>query len=212
MAFIGLFGVLNILGLFRSARLLAASIYYWLILGLVDSRIGGRLYIRGRRNIDIGRNFLTNGDVWIEALSTYGSQVFNPSLVIGHSVRVTSRLHISATSSITIGNHCLIGSNVYIGDNLHGCYSGSPHDSPPLTPPAKRDLYIRGKVVIGDNVWIGNNVIILGPAVIGSGSIVGANSLVTGTHSNSCMLAGNPARCIKIYNPLIQSWIKTTPH
>jgi len=69
----------------------------------------------------------------------------------------------------------LVGMYIYISDNAHGA-SKMEHFIIPL---AKRPLYSKGSVVIGNNVWIRDKITILGGVFIGDGAIIGANSFVT---------------------------------
>lgn len=55
-----------------------------------------------------------------------------------------------------------------------------------------------GKVVVKDDVWIGESAIILAPVVIGRGSIVAAGAIVTCDVPPYSIVAGNPARIIKM--------------
>jgi len=116
-------------------------------------------------------------------------------------------VHISAIASIAIGNHCLFGSRIYVSDHNHGSYRGEQQSSPE-EPPIHRLLGGGGPVVIGENVWIGDNSVIIGPATIGRGAIVGANSVVRGVVPSNTMVAGTPAKPIKIFNSKTGSWDK----
>ena len=53
-------------------------------------------------------------------------------------------------------------------------------------------------VIIGNHVWIGTRVTILKGVSVGEGFIIGAGSIVTHDVPAHCMVAGNPARVIKI--------------
>ena len=58
----------------------------------------------------------------------------------------------------------------------------------------------KGPVIIEDNVWIGEGVCVLPNVTIGRNSIVGANSVVTKSFSENSVIAGNPAKLIKVLN------------
>ena len=94
-----------------------------------------------------------------------------------------------------------------VRDHNHGIYNGEAHSSPEEAP-AYRLLGGGGPVVIGENVWIGDNSVIIGPATIGKGAIVGANSVVRGVVPANTIVAGAPARPIKIFNSSTGSWDK----
>jgi lipopolysaccharide O-acetyltransferase len=116
-------------------------------------------------------------------------------------------VHISSITSIAIGSHCLFGSKIYVSDHNHGIYKGEQQSSPGEAP-AHRLLGGGGPVVIGENVWIGDNSVIIGPATIGRGAIVGANSVVHGMVPSDTIVAGAPAKPIKIFNSKSGSWDK----
>ena len=52
--------------------------------------------------------------------------------------------------------------------------------------------------VIGDNVTLGASVTIIGPIHIGNNVIVGAGSVVVKDVPDNCVVAGNPARIIRM--------------
>jgi len=60
--------------------------------------------------------------------------------------------------------------------------------------------------VIGENVWIGDNSVIVGPADIGSGAIIAANAVVRGEVPANTMVAGAPAKPVKVFNPNTRLW------
>ena len=61
---------------------------------------------------------------------------------------------------------------------------------------------------IGDDVVIGACAILIGSIVIGNNVIIGAGSVVTKSVPDNCMVAGNPAKIIKIFDQDKQEWIK----
>ena len=54
---------------------------------------------------------------------------------------------------------------------------------------------------IGNNVSLGANVTIIGGVHIGDNVFVGAGSVVVKDVPSNCVIAGNPAKVIKSYNP-----------
>jgi len=55
-----------------------------------------------------------------------------------------------------------------------------------------------GDVVIGNNVWMGGRVTILKGVAIGDNALIGAGSVVTKDVPRNAIVAGNPARVIKM--------------
>lgn len=64
----------------------------------------------------------------------------------------------------------------------------------------KSDLDKDDKPRIGDNVTVGANVVIIGNISIGNNVIIGAGSVVVKDVPENSVVAGNPARIIKIIN------------
>ena len=170
-------------------------------------QLGPGCRIIGGRHISFGRNIYVERNLWLEAVTSYRSQRFNPEITIGDHVCFSDGVHISSIASIAIGSHSLFGSRIYVSDHNHGIYRGEPQSSPEEAP-ANRLLGGGGPVVIGENVWIGDNSVIIGPATIGRGAIVGANSVVRGVVPSNTIVAGAPAKPIKIFNSKTGSWDK----
>jgi lipopolysaccharide O-acetyltransferase len=170
-------------------------------------RLGPGSRVIGGRHISFGSSVYAERNLWLEAVTSYRWQQFHPQIAISDYVSFSDGVHISAIASIAIGSHCLFGSRIYVSDHNHGSYRGEQQSSPE-EPPVHRLLGGGGPVVIGENVWIGDNSIIIGPATIGRGAIVGANSVVRGVVPSNTMVAGAPAKPIKIFNSETGSWDK----
>ncbi len=110
------------------------------------------------------------------------------NIKLGKNVLINSNCFFLDSTTITIGDHVMIGPNVTI-----------------VTPNHSRDPVQRRRVgtiskpvVIGDDVWIGSGATILPGVTIGNGAIVGAGSIVTKDVPAEQTVAGNPARIIGV--------------
>lgn len=158
-----------------------------------DSYVGAGAQIRGMEHIRIGHRFSAGRGLILQAWDSYAGKAYTPHLTIGDDVMLTDNIQISCAHSITIGNHVLVGQNVYISDNDHGDTSYETLCQPPLS----RELSIKGPVVIEDNVWIGRNASILSGVTIGKGAVIAANSVVNKDVPPYTVVGGVPARILK---------------
>lgn len=124
-------------------------------------------------------------------------------IVIGNRVWMSLRGQVISATSIEIGSDCIFGRDVYISDtNEH-----------PVDPEVRRaqtrahflqgtppDRYAAASspVSIGDGVWVGERAIILKGVTIGRDSVVAAGSVVTKDVPARSVVAGNPARVVKV--------------
>lgn len=156
-------------------------------------------FIRNKKNIKYGIGFTTGYNLRVEASDTHRSLFFGDNVVIGDYCHIVGRYRLN------IGNNTLIASRVFITDTSHGIYNENEFVSSPNICPNERKLTYK-EVIIGSNVWIGENVCILPGVTIGDGCIVGANSVVTKSFHENCVIVGNPAKCIKIYDEGDNKW------
>ncbi len=113
---------------------------------------------------------------------------------IGEYVILSYGSIISCAHKIEIGHHTMIGEYVTIRDSTHD------YKSPGIIY-GKKD--IEDKIIIGNNVWIGRGTIIMPGTIIEDNVIVGANSVVKGTISKDSIIAGAPAKLIRMKEDLL---------
>lgn len=165
--------------------------------------VRGPVYVRGKRGMRWGKGFTTGVGVRLDVFS----EDVSPRLTFGDYVQINDYVHIGVVERVEIGNHVLIASQVFISDHNHGDYQSPNPLSVPSVPPSLRPVC--GKPVrIGDRVWIGEHVCILPGVTIGEGAIVGAGSVVTSDVPTNSIVAGNPARVVRVFNQVSQQWEK----
>ena len=147
-----------------------------------------------KAKITLGNNVRLNNNFWSNLLGINHKTIIiakgTAEIKIGDNVGI-SGASIYAHDSITIGNNCLIGANVNIIDNdFHPIDPAMRLNNDPGVPHAP--------VVIGENVFIGMNSIILKGTTIGDNCVIGAGSVVHGHFDSNCIIAGNPAKVIKV--------------
>lgn len=144
--------------------------------------------------ISIGNGFRSLYGLRMEAIDNYSGQKFLPDITIGDNVHVGSDCHFGCINKLSIGHNVLIASKVYISDHSHGEILAEELK----IPPNSRLLFSKGPVIIENNVWIGEGVCVLPNVRIGENSIVGANAVVTKDVPKNCVVAGVPAKVIKV--------------
>lgn len=160
----------------------------------VNPFIMRKVRLIGGQNIVIGDNFYCYWGVRMETYNKHLHKTFKPILLIGDNVSFNPDCHIACVEKIEIGNNVLFASRVFVTDHFHGDTSMYSLK----VPPHLRELRTKGPVVIKDNVWLGEGVAIMPGVTIGVNVIVGANSVVTKDVPDNAVVAGVPAKVIKI--------------
>lgn len=112
---------------------------------------------------------------------------FNGHLItMGECANIGNHAWIRGRGELILGNHIMMGEFVIIYTQDHKI-SGLDYDG-----------VVIGNVVIGNNVWIGGRVTILKGVKIGDNAVIGAGSVVTRDVPPNAIVAGNPARIIKM--------------
>ncbi len=145
-------------------------------------RVRGRVFVQNDGQIHIGeRVHFVATTVPTELVAFKGGE-----LTIGPRTFVNYGCSFAATAHVAIGADCLFGPYVNITDNdFHDLRDRT------LQPEAQ-------PVTIGDHVWIGTRALILPGVTIGAGAVVGAGSVVTKDVPPNGVVAGNPARLLRI--------------
>ena len=127
------------------------------------------------------------------------TQTFSPTLHIGDRVTATASLQVIAFESVIIEDDVMFASNVFVTDGTHASASvDTPYKFQGVSTPAP--------VRIGRGAWIGQNAVISPGVTIGEMAIVGANSVVTRDVAPRTIVAGVPARVLKVWDLETDAW------
>ena len=149
----------------------------------------------------IGDHVILGREVWLNIPNV--SICNDLAIIIEDGCGIGRRSVISAKNQIHIQRNTVFGPSVLVMDHNHAFEDVTvpiPHQ--PMTP--------GGTIRIEEGCWVGFGAAIIcsrGELVIGRNSVVGANSIVTRSVPAYSVVAGNPARIVKRYDPLKKAWV-----
>ncbi|MEX2108645.1 MAG: acyltransferase [Solirubrobacterales bacterium] len=163
-------------------RLLTQAGWRWSTRGPLFLGSGLELQIAKRGKVDFGRF------VWIG----HGTKIrcHEGIVEIGDKSVLGQECTISAYQRVRIGEQCVIADRAMFIDFDHGVVEVE-------RPIRKQGIYTRD-VEVGSNVWIGYGACILRGVRVGDNSIIGTNSVVTKDVPANAVVAGIPARIIRM--------------
>lgn len=156
----------------------------------IGNHLSPNMLLINPQHVEIGNRCHFESRVIIE---THAIDKKMPFVKIGDDCSFGEFTHITCCNKIIIGNGLLTGRYVLLTDNSHGNSTKSETD----IMPKNREIFSKGGIIIGDNVWIGDKVTILPNVKIGDSCIIGANSVVSNDIPNNVVVAGIPAKIIK---------------
>jgi acetyltransferase-like isoleucine patch superfamily enzyme len=126
-------------------------------------------------------------------------RVHEGEVSIGAKTVMGQECTISAFQHVSIGRECIIADRVMLIDFDHGVVD--------VERPIRLQGIYKRDVRIGHNVWIGYGACILRGVTVGENSVIGTSSVVTRTLPANAVIAGNPARVIRMRDePTSMRW------
>ena len=151
----------------------------------------GNMY--GERWISIGDDTMIAGQVTLSAGMMPGQQMMtDPVVIIGDRCLIGRGSAIVGHYRIDIGDDVFTGMNVYITDQNHGYED--------IAAPIGIQDPEGDPVVIGSGSRIGSGAVVLPGARLGKNCVVAANSVVRGEFPSYSVVAGVPAKVVRLHN------------
>jgi acetyltransferase-like isoleucine patch superfamily enzyme len=127
-------------------------------------------------------------------------RVHEGQVSIGAKTVIGQECTISAFQSVSIGRECIIADRVMMIDFDHGVTE--------VERPIRQQGIYKRDVRVGHNVWIGYGACLLRGVSVGENSIIGTSSVVTKSFPANAVLAGAPARVIRMRaTPRTLRWV-----
>ncbi|GAB5495358.1 MAG: hypothetical protein Phyf2KO_04380 [Phycisphaerales bacterium] len=170
---------------------------------------GSDLAFRHPRRIRIGDGVVVDDGCCFDANSDSDIGVdIGSRTMFGRGTRLSSKLgtitigddcgfgagvtvHSSVGGSVTLGNKCIIAGHAYIG-------GGQYHTESTEVAIVDQGHITNQHLVIGDGCWIGAGAVVVNGITIGNDAIIAAGAVVTKDVPPFAVVAGVPARVIKM--------------
>ena len=152
--------------------------------------------------IAIGHRVYLAPHVWLNVEGDAAST--EPTIVIGRGCKIGRSSVISAKNCISFGENVLLAPSVLVMDHDHEYRD-------PSRPIQEQGTTAGGRVFIEENCWLGYGAVVLcqnEDMSIGRNSVIGAHAVVRKTVPPFSVVAGNPARLVKRFDPLSGAWVR----
>ncbi len=162
-------------------------------------RTDGLCFICPGVKLEIGRDAVLRVGRW--AWIGHGSKirVHEGEVSIGAKTVIGQECTISAYQHVSIGRECILADRVMLIDFDHGVVE--------VERPIRLQGIYKRDVHVGHNVWMGYGACVLRGVRIGDNSIVGTSAVVTRSAPENAILAGVPARVIRMREaPAVMRW------
>ncbi|WP_340024938.1 glycosyltransferase [Paenibacillus sp. FSL K6-1096] len=155
------------------------------------AQLGSNTYIGQGGLIEFPELISIGNNVSVEAPHSIKTAIGDPQIPhTGPAIFVGDGCQISRGAQITAHPKVILERSVLIGPNVQ----------------------MEGDISIGEGSWIGANCRLSGNIRIGAGSVVKANSIVLDNVPDYCMVSGNPASIIQIYETSSMNWVDVSDH
>lgn len=106
---------------------------------------------------------------------------------------------ISTAGKLRIGDFAVLGPDVFIADADHVF-------ADPMQPILQQGVSSGRSIIVEDNCWIGMQAKVFGNLTVGRGSVVAAGAIVRKSVPPFAVVAGIPAKIVKLYDFAVGEW------
>ncbi|HEY6758836.1 MAG TPA: acyltransferase [Baekduia sp.] len=172
--------------------------YAWLMVRLAywKLRLGRRLELDGPAfigpgvTLEVGKGARLRLGRWSWIGHGCKIRVHEGECSIGAKTVMGQECTISAFQHVSIGRECILADRVMLIDFDHGVVE--------VERPIRAQGIYKRDVRVGHNVWVGYGACFLRGAVVGDNCVVGTNSVVTKDVPANAVIAGAPARLLRM--------------
>jgi acetyltransferase-like isoleucine patch superfamily enzyme len=189
-------GPLTLLRFMRRHRMLSTK-YARLILRLARRKLftprlklDGLAFIGPGVTIEIGKDARVELGRWSWLGHDTKVRCHEGVVSIGAKTVMGQECTISAYQHVSIGRECVIADRVMLIDFDHGVVE--------VDRPVRLQGIYKRDVRVGNNVWIGYGACILRGVTVGDNAIIGTSAVVTRDVPANAVVAGVPARVIRM--------------
>jgi acetyltransferase-like isoleucine patch superfamily enzyme len=153
-------------------------------------RLAGMLFLGGGVTLQVGRDARLHFGRWVWIGHGTKIRCHEGEVRIGDKTVLGQDCTISAYQHVSIGEQCIVADRVMVID--------FDHNVAEVERPIRVQGIYKRDVRVGSNVWIGFGAQILRGVSVGDNAIVGAGAVVTKDVPANAVVAGVPARIIRM--------------
>lgn len=173
----------------KYARLIVRLAYWKLRLGR-RLQLDGPAFICPDVTLEIGKGATLRLGRWSWIGHGCKIRVHEGECVIGAKTVIGQECTVSAFQHVSIGRECILADRVMLIDFDHGVVE--------VERPIRTQGIYKRDVRVGHNVWVGYGACFLRGATVGDNCVVGTNSVITKDVPANAVVAGAPARVLRM--------------
>jgi len=145
-------------------------------------------------NVTIGDHSKILGPLTIRGIGTSNIIIGSNTSLNGPNLDIRAQI-----KNVEIGNFCSIARNTIFQEYNHKYKRATSYyiHNNVFERPIENDIYSKGNIIIGHDVWIGAGCTILSGVKVGNGAIIGANTVVSKEVPPYAIVGGNKSKIIK---------------